>query len=121
VNRRTMIASVLSAGVMGSVFGVSKLFKKDDLIYCKMEDLWKIVKFIPENRNVYKVENYPVCSVFKRIKFHELKPRDFFVLVSDENEYKTYKGYVLQAKSYPTPCEGGIDNHVVDTAIVSIA
>jgi hypothetical protein len=91
-----------------SLLGVDKIFFKGKLVYCAIEDFWDTVKYEEERingelqRNVYRIENYPICSCFRRIPFANLRKGDHFIIVYSKSDYSgpgTGYGKILSASS----------------------
>lgn len=107
MNRRNLLLSFLSTGAL-SYLGIHKFFKSNKRVCCSIEDFWSTVKYEKEiengqlQRNVYQVENYPTSSVFKRIKFDQLKKGDHFIILYSKLDYMgpyTGYGYISLAES----------------------
>ena len=100
-------------GLMGSValvgfFNTKSLFKRDSVIHCRLEDFWDTVKYQEEwdkgvqQRNVYRIEDHPRCSYFKRIKFKDIKKGDYFIIIASDSDYmgpNSGYGYISKASS----------------------
>lgn len=105
MNRRSVLGLMGSAALV-SFFNVKILFKKDSVIHCRLEDFWDTVKYQEEwdngirQRNVYRIEDYPKCSYFKRIKFREIKKGDYFIIVISYLDYMgPFSGYGYISKA----------------------
>jgi hypothetical protein len=101
-----MLSSLLSLGVL-SFFGRKQLIK-DKIIYCDIEDFWDTVKYEEEwengqiQRNIYRIEDYPKCSVFKKIKFRSLRKGDHFIILTSKSDYMGHAsgyGFISKAES----------------------
>jgi hypothetical protein len=72
---------------------MKSLFKKDNVIHCKLEDFWDTVKYQEEwdngvqQRNVYRIEDHPTCSCFKKIKFKDIKKGDYIIILTSILDY----------------------------------
>jgi hypothetical protein len=94
MNRRTAIRSLILMGA-ASYFGFSNTVKrnKEEITQCQLEDFWDTLKYQEERengqiqRNIYRIENYPVCSCFKKIKFEQLRVNDYFIILSSKMDY----------------------------------
>ena len=101
-----MLSSLLSLGVL-SFFG-KNLIIKDKIIHCDVEDFWDTVRYKEEwengqlQRAVYRVEDYPKCSVFKKIKFNRLRKGDHFITLTSKSDYmgpNSGYGFISRAES----------------------
>lgn len=109
MNRRSLIFSILSTGVLS--FFCKNIFTSKNLIYCNIEDFWDTFKYEDERdekgqeqRNIYRIEDYPICSVFERIKFRRLKKGDHFIMITHKEEYmgpNSGYGFVSRADTDP--------------------
>lgn len=106
MDRRHLLSSLLSLGVL-SFFGKS-VFTKEKIIHCEIEDFWDSVKYKEEwengqlQRNIYRIEDYPKCSFFKKIKFKRLRKGDHFIILTSKSEYMGPNfgyGFVSRAES----------------------
>jgi len=109
MDRRTVLKSLFFVSA-ASYLGFGKILGKDKevIIQCKLEDFWDTVKYQEEKidgqiqRNIYRIENYPVCSCFKKIKFNQLKEDDYFIIITSELDYvgpNTGYGFISRAES----------------------
>jgi hypothetical protein len=107
MNRRNLLGSMASLGIV-SYFGFDKLFRREhgEIVHCNIEDFWDTVKYKEERingelqRNVYRIEDYPKCSFYKRISFNQLKKDDFFIIVYSKNDYSgPNNGYGFVSKA----------------------
>jgi hypothetical protein len=109
MDRRTAVRSLIVVGA-ASYLGFGGVLKRDneETIRCKLEDFWDTVKYKEERingqiqRNIYRIEDYPTCSTFKRIKFEQLRINDHFIIVTSKLDYmgpSTGYGYISRANS----------------------
>lgn len=109
MKRRTILSSLLSLGVVS--FLGKNLFSRNDTVRCKIEDFWDTVRYEKEwdnngnfLRNIYRIEDYPICSVFNRIKFKCLRKDDHFIMISSDSDYmgpNSSYGFISKAESNP--------------------
>lgn len=93
MKRRNFLKPLAVLGFV-SFLGFDKIFfRKRDLVYCKIEDFWDTVKYKEEmedgilQRNVYRIEDYPKCSLFRRINFNQIRNGDYFIVLSHKYDY----------------------------------
>jgi len=109
MDRRVILKSIVFVGA-ASCLGFGDLFKSDkkEIVRCKLEDFWDTVKYQKEiidgslQRNVYRIEDYPTCSIFRRVKFQELKNNDYYILITSKLDYigpNTGYGWISRATS----------------------
>lgn len=108
MDRRFFLGAVICSGI-ATCLGIDKIINdKNKTFYCKIEDFWDKIKYREERKNnviqknIYRVEDYPKCSMFTKIDFSQLKNEDYFIIIPHKNDYmgpNTGYGFISKATS----------------------